>query len=52
MILSDHSIRDLLKTKELEISGLPSSSIQSASVDLCLGSQFAILKVIGKIWIF
>ncbi|MDE0152048.1 MAG: dCTP deaminase [Bdellovibrionales bacterium] len=44
MILSDHSIRDLLKTKELEISDLSSSSIQSASVDLCLGSQFAILK--------
>ncbi len=44
MILSDHSIRDLLKTKELEITGLPSSSVQSASVDLRLGSEFAILK--------
>lgn len=44
MILSDYSIRNLLKTKELEISDVPDSSIQSASVDLRLGSQFAILK--------
>ena len=44
MILSDHSIRALLKTGELEISDLPDSSVQSASVDLRLGSQFAILK--------
>jgi len=44
MILSDHSIQSLLKNKELEISHLSPSSIQSASVDLCLGSQFAILK--------
>ena len=44
MILSDRSIKTLLKSKELEIKDLPESSLQPASVDLRLGKQFAILE--------
>ena len=44
MILSDQSIKTLLKNKELKINDLPESSIQSASIDLRLGNEFAILK--------
>ena len=44
MILSDESITSLLKDKTLEITGMPASSLQSASVDLRLGRQFALLE--------
>ena len=44
MILSDQSIRSLLEKKELEVEPLHPDAIQSASIDLCLGSGFAILN--------
>ena len=44
MILSDQSIKNLLKNQKLKIVDLPTSSIQSASIDLRLGNEFAILK--------
>ena len=44
MILSDESITTLLRNKTLEITGMPPSSLQSASVDLRLGRQFALLE--------
>ena len=48
MILSDQSMRSLLKTKELEVTPLNKGAIQSASIDLCLGSEFALLKYWSK----
>ena len=44
MILSDQSIQSLIKEKKLEIKPLSKNAIQSASIDLCLGSEFAILN--------
>lgn len=44
MILSDRSIRQLIKQKKLTFTDLPETSIQSASVDLRLGREFALLK--------
>ena len=44
MILSDQTIKTMLKNKELEMTDLPASSVQSASVDLRLGRQFAVLS--------
>ena len=44
MILSDRFIKTLLKNKTLKIDPLPSSSIQSASVDLRLDRQFSLLE--------
>ena len=44
MILSDRSIKELLKKKILKIEGLKAQSIQSASIDLRLGAEFSFLK--------
>ncbi len=40
MILSDTTIKRLLKTKELEVTPLSESQIQPASIDLKLGNHF------------
>ncbi len=48
MILSDRSIQSLLTAKKLEITPLYAGAIQSASIDLRLGSEFAILKYWSK----
>ena len=48
MILSDQSIQSLIKEKKIEINPLSKDAIQSASIDLCLGSEFAILKYWSK----
>ena len=44
MILSDQSIRKLLDEKKIEIQPFVPSSLQSASVDLRLGDEFALLE--------
>lgn len=44
MILSDQTLQKMLKNKELEISGLSEDAVQSASIDLCLGKEFALLQ--------
>lgn len=44
MILSDKTIRELLKNKDLEIYPLEEIQIQPASVDIRLGNTFTILE--------
>ena len=44
MILSDQSLFKMIKNKELVISSTSEKSIQSASIDLRLGREFALLK--------
>ncbi|MCL2578965.1 MAG: dCTP deaminase [Oscillospiraceae bacterium] len=44
MILSDKTIRDLLKTGELGISSIDDKQIQPASVDVRLGSSFSVMQ--------
>ena len=44
MILSDTSIKKLIKAKRLVIKGLGSGAIQPSSIDLTLGSDALILK--------
>ena len=44
MILSDRSLKKYIQNKELCISGLSENLIQSASIDLTLGNEFALFK--------
>ena len=44
MILSDKEILQLLKTGSLGVSPLDKRAVQPASVDLCLGDEFIIIK--------
>jgi len=44
MILSDRSLKKLIESQELQISGLSQNSIQSSSIDLTLGNEFALFK--------
>ena len=44
MVLSDHTIKDLLAKGELHISPLEERQIQPASVDIRIGNTFSVVE--------